>query len=320
VGIVRRVADTLERPVRATSRALCADVSQEHLEPLAATASRVDNWILVEYRRLWARDPVRGSGFSDEVKAHLGRQAGALPNSRVLFIRRPERREAPRLAVFYGRSLENDQSLHALEIDDYDELLDVDFAHMPIDRAAGRAVEHPLFVVCTHGKRDRCCAKYGRPLYDELRDEAEPELVWQSTHVGGDRFAGNVVCLPRGLYFGRVERPDVRPLLDEFLAGRIQLEHYRGRSCYSFAVQAAERRVREETGYVGLDDLRLLEHERHGDGCSTVRFRVAPTGDVHEVEVSAEAAGEPTYLTCSAPTPQRPRHHVATDYRAAPPR
>jgi hypothetical protein len=320
VGIVRRVTDTLERNVPLTGRALCADVSQEHLEPLGATASRVDSWILVEYRRLWARDPIRSSGFSDDVKAHLRRQLGALPNSRLLFIRRPERREAPTLCVFYGRSLEADHVLHALEIDDYEQLLDVDFARGPADEAAGHAVEHPLFVVCTHGKRDRCCAKYGRPLYDELREQAEPDWVWQSTHVGGDRFAGNVVCLPRGLYFGRVERPQVRPLLDEYLAGRIQLEHYRGRSCHSFAVQAAERRVREETGYVGLDDLWLLAHERGDDGCWTVRFRVVPTGDVHEVEVSAEAAGDPTYLTCSAPTPQRPRRHVATAHRIAPPR
>lgn len=318
VGIVRRVPDTVERRRPATRRALCADVSQEHLEPLTATASRVDNWILVEYRRLWARELIRGSGFSDGVKAHLRRQLAALPNSRLLFIRRPDRREAPRLAVFSGRSLEADHALHALEIDDYEELLEIDFAHPQGGRAGGRAVEHPLFVVCTHGKRDQCCAKYGRPLYDELREQAEPEWVWQSTHVGGDRFAGNVVCLPRGLYFGRVERPDVWPLLDEYLAGRIQLEHYRGRSCYSFAVQAAERRVREESGFVGLDDLRLLECKRDDEVRWTVRFRAAPTDDVHEVEVVAETADEPVYLTCSAPLPQPPRRHVTTDHRIAP--
>jgi hypothetical protein len=303
---VTRVAETLERGRTSTGRALCADVSNEHAEPLAATASRVDNWILIEYRRLWSRDPIAGSGLSDEVKKHLESRLRALPNSRLLFIRRPDRRDEPRLAVFYGRSLEADQAFYALEMDEYQELLDVDFAS-----AGASALEHPLFVVCTHGKRDRCCAKYGRPLYDELREQAEPEWVWQSTHVGGDRFAGNLVCLPHGLYFGRVERPDVWPLLDEFLAGRIPLEHYRGRSCYPFAVQAAERRVREETDATGIDELRLTHCERRADDAWTVCFRVVPTGAVHAVDVVREFADDPAYLTCSAAVPKRARRFRA---------
>jgi hypothetical protein len=304
------MTETLERGRTSTGRALCADVSHAHAESLAATASRVDNWILLEYRRLWSRDPIRGSGVSDEVKAHLRDNLRALPNSRLLFIRRPERRDGPRFAVFYGNSLETDQAFYALEVSDYEELLEVDFA-----RPGARRLEHPLLVVCTHGKRDRCCAKYGRPLYDELREQAEPEWVWQSTHVGGDRFAGNVVCLPRGLYFGRVERPDVWPLLDELLAGRIPLEHYRGRSCYAFVVQAAERRVREESGLTGFDDLRLVGCERTSEAAWVVRFKTACSGGVHEVEVAQELAREPTYLTCSAATPHRPRRHVAKGHR-----
>ena len=40
-------------------------------------------------------------------------------------------------------------------------------------------------------------------------------------------------------------------MLDEYLAGRIDLDAYRGRSAYSFAVQAAERAVREATRTAG---------------------------------------------------------------------
>ena len=68
------------------------------------------------------------------------------------------------------------------------------------------------------------------------------------THIGGDRFAGNLVCLPEGLYYGRVDREAAGSVLDEHLAGRLLLEHYRGRSIYTFPVQAAERSVREATG------------------------------------------------------------------------
>ena len=52
-------------------RPLCADISRENAEPLAATASRIDNWFLVEYRGLWSRDALPGSGSLDQVKEHL---------------------------------------------------------------------------------------------------------------------------------------------------------------------------------------------------------------------------------------------------------
>ena len=315
------MAELLEEAKRmsVTGRALCADVSDDRSEPLGATASRIENWLLVEYRRLWSRDTIGGSGLSDEVKDHLRAQLRALPRSRLLFIRRPERRGHDGLAVFYGRSEETEPRFFAHEIADHSELPSLDFA-AALDGGApvGQRIDHSLVVVCTHGKRDRCCAKYGRPLYEELRAEAEPEWVWQSTHVGGDRFAGNVVFLPEGLYFGRVGRHEVWPVLDEYLAGRIELPHYRGRSCYGFAAQAAERHVREETGRRGIGELHLLSSDLTGSDRWTVRFGVDGSPETHEVEVVAEVAEEAAYLTCSAVTPERPRRHRATAYRVLP--
>lgn len=332
-----------------SSRAFCADVSLEHAEPLAATASRVDHWLLVEYRGRWGRDALAGSGLSDEVKAHLRRQAAARPRTKLLLVRRAHRRREPGLAVLWGSSKERGATLYRAELGSYEELLGLDLTadgadggqgenrraelrhepppapdelrsksskrpeRRPRDEAARRGsgaaaaiggqLAHPLLLVCTHGKHDRCCARYGRPLARALEELAEQGWVWQSSHLGGDRFAGNVVVLPEGLYYGRVQAADARTLLDEHLAGRIDLPHYRGRSCYSFAVQAAERAVREETGLVGIDDLELAGvHER------TVRFRAA--GRVYEVETS-EAAGPPAYLTCGAETVRRPRRYAA---------
>ena len=294
-------------------RPLCAEVSRESAEPLAATASRIENWILLEYRGLWSRDIVAGSSLSDQVKAYLREQLGALPRSRLLFVRRPERRQHAEYAFYVARTAERNSVMLGAELGGYAELLGLDLAGALETGAAGwaRPVEGPLLVVCTHGKRDRCCAKFGRPLYDSVREQAEEDTVWQASHVGGDRFAGNLVSLPAGLYFGRVERSGVWALLDEVLAGRIPLEHYRGRSCYSFAEQAAERAVRETTGATAPDDLTLLSSESRADGW-LVRFEVS--GEVHEVAVAAEL-GEPTYLTCDAASPSRPRRFVPLTHR-----
>ena len=298
------------------ARELCAELARLNGEPLSATASRIDHWLLVEYRGVWTRDVLAGSLLSDAVKEHVTAQLAALPNSRLLFIRRPERRKHGLYAVYFGRSLEKDQAFYRVDCERYDDLLEVDFAAALATPDSGRAVavEHPLIVVCTHGKRDRCCAKFGQPLYDELRAQTDGEWVWQATHVGGDRFAGNVVFLPEGLYFGRVERADVWPLLDEYLAGRIAPANYRGRSCYPLYVQAAEAAVRAQTGSSRVDDLSLVEVEASGERSWRVSFVSEATGDVHEVDVATEL-GDPTHLTCNAIAPHRPRRYCATAHR-----
>ena len=80
-----------------------------------------------------------------------------------------------------------------------------------------------------------------------MREQVEDGWVWQSSHVGGDRFAGNVVVLDDGVYYGRVEPSDAWPVVEAALERRVHLPLYRGRSCYGFAAQAAEIAVREAT-------------------------------------------------------------------------
>jgi hypothetical protein len=285
-------------------RPFCADLSRANGESLAATASRIARWILIEYRGLWTSDAVAGSGLSDQVKAHLRAQARAAGRGRLLFVRRPDRRRQEGLAAYVADSREGREALRRFELESHEDLRALDL----LDPEAGAAVQHPLFLVCTHGKHDPCCARYGRPLYEALRDELDPEWLWQTTHVGGDRFAGNLVCLPEGLYYGRAEGAAALAILDEHLAGRILLDFYRGRSVYPFPVQAAEREVRRATGLTGIGDLALCSAEQAGERW-IVTFEAG--GEQHEVEVEPEV-GDLTYLTCNAPAVQRPRHFAAT--------
>jgi hypothetical protein len=280
----------------------CADISRADDEPLAATASRVERWLLVEYRGLWARDAVDGSTLSGELKAALAAWRRAEPRSRIVFVRRTERRSVDGLLAFRVTSREEESWARRLRFDRYDDLLGIDLD------GAGEPVGHPLLLVCTHGKHDPCCARHGRPLYQALREQVDEGWAWQCSHVGGDRFAGNLVVLPEGLYFGRLEPGSAWEALDELLAGRIPLASYRGRSCHPFAVQAAERAVREQTGLRGFDDLRLEEVAEHGDGWR-VRF-AAESGDRWEAAVERRD-GPLTHLTCSAAELRHPRHYVA---------
>jgi hypothetical protein len=282
-------------------RPFCSDLSRENDEPLGATASRIDHWFLIEYRGLWTRDAVPGSGLSDQVKQHLREQVAAVPHGRLLFIRRPDRRRRPELVAFAASSLPGEESLTRFEFEAYEDLRSVDLR-------AGSPAAQPLFLVCTHGKHDPCCARHGRPLYEALRDEVDPDWAWQVTHIGGDRFAGNLVCLPEGLYYGRVGREAAGSVLDEHFARRVLLDHYRGRSIYSFPVQAAERSIREATGLTGIDDL-SLEKVARSNGSWDVTFEAG--GGSHTVRI-VEERGDLTLLTCSSEASQRPRRYVVS--------
>jgi hypothetical protein len=213
--------------------------------------------------------------------------------------------------------------LFELKVERADELLGVELAAAlartdPAAISGAEAVEGPLFLVCTHGKRDRCCALHGRPLYDALRHEAGAERIWQSTHVGGDRFAGNVVVLPHGLYYGRVGPDDAAALLTATSSGQIDLDRYRGRSGYSFPVQAAERAVRVSERLFGIDDLTLLAAARSPEGRWQVRFRT-PDNVVHELQVDESVAEEPTNLTCDSTEPRRARRWVVSAHEVLSP-
>ena len=286
-------------------RPLCAETSSAHAEPLHATASRVDTWILVEYRGLWAHDAVDGSTRSAELTDHLTADRRRLPHARILFVRRSERRRREGLVAFVARSA-GERSLRRLDLERHDDLLGLDLEH------AGEPIDHPLFLVCTHGKHDRCCAKYGRPLYEAVREQVEDDWVWQSSHVGGDRFAGNLVALPDGVYYGRVDPAETWPVLEAALAGRVHLPAYRGRSCHGFAAQAAELAVRQETGLAGVDEVDVRSIARDGDGWQA---QVVAGGTAYDVDVRLEE-GEATHLTCSTQRLRRPKRYVAGSPRA----
>jgi len=300
-------------------RPFCADLSRTREEPLGATASRIDHWILVEYRGAWRRDILGGSLLSPRLKAHLREHLELLRPARLLFVKQPERRAESGKRIFLASTTPGAERLLGLEVEHQDDLHDVDLTGA---LAGGdgpfRPVADPVLVVCTHGKRDRCCARYGGPLYDALRAAAPPGEVWQSTHVGGDRFAGNVVALPQGTFHGRVAPGDVPGLLKALARGRVELDRYRGRSAYSFPMQAAERALRETEGILGLDDLVLLGSERRGDEAWRVRFRTLD-GATHSLDVVAEL-GEPELLTCDAAEPRRSRRFRVTAHSATPAR
>jgi hypothetical protein len=126
--------------------------------------------------------------------------------------------------------------------------------------------------------------------------------VWECSHVGGCRFAANVVVLPYGLYYGGTSPADAEALVEATDNGHLVPELLRGRSSLPAEVQAAEHFVRDRLGGAAtrIDALRTVGTRRHDDGC--VRVDLVPTdgGTVLQVTVRRHDAGPPALLTCAA--------------------
>ena len=122
-----------------------------------------------------------------------------------------------------------------------------DLLDVPLDGSAGAPSDRPVFAVCAHGRHDQCCAVRGRAVAARLAS-AYPEETWECSHLGGDRFAGTMVLLPHGLYYGWVDDGDAVTVADAYLAGRVEPRFLRGRSAYSHPVQAAQHFARDAAG------------------------------------------------------------------------
>lgn len=238
---------------REPGRLGCAAESQARDELVLGTASRVRRWLLLEQPRAWGRDALTESHLPEAVAQHLQR-AGEAHRARVLLVRRSLRPEPGGCHAFLVRSDRGVAWAERIALPAPEAALDLDLGVLAADQPPGVGEPAgPLHLVCTNGRHDPCCADLGRPVVRELRDEGID--VWESSHVGGDRFAANVVCLPTGVYFGRVPPETAAAIVRDHDAGLLALDHYRGRSCYPPLVQAAEVLARRELGERRLAEL-----------------------------------------------------------------
>ncbi|MDQ3907929.1 MAG: sucrase ferredoxin [Acidobacteriota bacterium] len=292
----------------------CSELSRNAGEQIFGTASTGELWLLVEYAHPWGARALESSALPPRVKSHLNALLKTIPRSRLLFIKRSACRET--FNFFVVRARERRPYAVRLELGSYDELIGVDVASVAAgDSLAGGALTRdPFYLVCTHGKRDKCCAKFGNVVYSSLSERVGAS-AWRASHVGGDRFAANVVCFPHGLFYGRVDDDSASRIASEYAQGRIVLENFRGRACHPHPAQAAECFVRAEAGLTRLDDLRLASSRRAGEMTWRVRFD-APGGKVYEALVTSRVSEFRTFITCKANEPKPAASFFLDDLRA----
>lgn len=253
-------------------------------------------------------------------------QSGAWPSSvsvpglrvprgvKLLFIRRHGRQPvSPRLRVFAAYVGPAGRWVEEGEFDDLASVASLDVMALSEGRSVGMTPSvGPLYLVCTHGRHDVCCAERGRPVAAAL-SAAYPEETWEVSHIGGDRFAGNVLVLPEGLYYGRLAPATAVEVAAADRRGELVLDLLRGRSCLPMPVQYAEIALRQWADERFAGAVVWLRQEL-GE-VTTAWFDLR--GTTYAVQVRTTRDGEARRLTCGAGLEQVPPAYEVLDIRPA---
>lgn len=219
------------------------------------------------------------------------------------------------LAFFMAVPGESDAALCEFRLNSYDELITFDIpgviARDP--RYERYRCPEPIFVTCTNGCVDSYCAKNGMQVYRALVEQVG-DLAWQSTHIGGCCFAGNLVCFPPGVYYGRVEPDEVATIVGAFRQQRLYLEKYRGRLSLDLEADVAEYFLRRQTGAREVGQFRLITIEHEAENCWSAQFELRSTGAIYSLQVVRRRADYEDYLSCKATQKQRPACYHLVKY------
>jgi hypothetical protein len=262
----------------------CREICFAQGEPLAGSAGAATDWIGIAWPKpSWHPDSALLSVGLPPAFREL--EAGAKERGRKLAVRVFQRQsrstENCTELVLWGHG--GGFKLREVPLADAPELI---LRHLGGEALAGAEPLAGELFVCTDGKHDPCCARLGRPLYDALRaaiERAGSTLgVAECSHLGGHRFAANVLALPQGVLYGRVDAADADRLVSTVERGEVLASRFRGRIGQGELMQVAESLVRESSGWRSALEVLGV---REGAGEARIEVRL---GDARRMWVRCE--------------------------------
>ena len=250
----------------------CKDLSSDAGEHLYGTTPRIDHWFLLEYPGRWEKDSLERSSVPQGVKSELNKLLKSFARSRLQLIK-SDKSDDSTICFYYINSYEFNPKAYKFILNNYEDIFQLNlFNLIESGDVADSETDEKLVLVCTHGSHDRCCGKYGVPVYNEIQKNNKL-TVWKTTHVGSHRFSANIVMLPEGIYYGRVSKENLGDITKSHLKNEIYLDCFRGRCCYNQPSQVSDYFLRKKIKKYGIYDIRC-EFEKDRDIYVAAEFKI----------------------------------------------
>ena len=289
-----------------TNRLFCAVESEKAGDSLAGTGAHAQENLLISWpSRKWMRSLRRATDMSESVVN--GIEAIVDSGRRVNLIHREQQLAEQHRVYLMPENVQID-----LMRDQLPDFLDALNCGASLEAWFPTPNPSPLVLCCTHGKKDKCCAKFGHATFKSLvQAEGEGSYnfdVWQSSHLGGCRLAASVMVFPANRKYGRIAPDEVMPFLEAESENRVYLPCYRGNPMLEPAGQCAEIAALQ-----WLSDQELVAHVRVGPALhdasgktvvADVQWEAGTSAGLLRVQCAATAVLR--YDTCADITPDGP--------------
>jgi hypothetical protein len=210
-------------------------------EPLAGTAMSGVRYIFISWPKTWwAKKQYESRNFPQSLAQYLQ----ALQKEKKVFTRLVHR---------YDKVSEEQSQLFIMpdgvkyadvQIGDIENVFRRFFDGLSDEDYDRQEAKGNYMFCCTHGKRDKCCAKFGQPIIKEIerisKDKSFDIEVWECTHIGADRFAATAVVFPHGYMYGRLRSDDCESVVNHLIQGYPYVPCFRGQLGLGSVEQTAQ--------------------------------------------------------------------------------
>lgn len=247
----------------------CAIANRQSGEDLIGTAGHYQTYVLIECPLPWAAKVFTSGCIPPELRQYV-KAIRAERSVQFLAINRgaAASEDALRVMVYektvpsdLARSDDSSESSvyrgHEFKLDNLTQVVDCLEAHWQGDRL-GKPITQRDILVCTHGMRDKCCAKFGQPFFREATHAAKQgdlpnTRVWRVSHIGGHRFAPTAISMPDGRYYGRLTLSALQAVLTRSGSIDQMRSVYRGWGLLPKPLQVLERQLLLHHGWSWFD-------------------------------------------------------------------
>lgn len=213
----------------------CSHSSRQNNEQWLGTASPAQVWIALSHPKPWGATALASVDIGDLNRKHLTSLFSLYPDSRIQIV---TQKSTSDIILFFAVAFEHDQRLYRIPLENYDQILDLSWSDIIANKLAYQKylTDDAIYLICTNAQHDPCCGERGQALFDQYADN---EQVWQCSHLGGDRFAANIVSLPTGNYYRRVDADALKKIIAAEQHQQVHIDNFAGRSCHERITQVA---------------------------------------------------------------------------------
>ena len=250
----------------------CAIANRQLGEDLIGTASCYQTYVLIECPLPWSAKVWTSVCIPPELRQYIkaikttrsvqflaiNRSAASVDDSVTMMVYEktvPSNLASPAAEIIYESALA--YWGYEFQIEDLTQVVNTLEAHWQGDRL-GKPITQQDILVCTHGMRDKCCAKFGQPFFRKATQRAKQgklpnTRIWRVSHIGGHRFAPTAISLPDGRYYGRLTLSTLQAIVTR-TGGINQIRSvYRGWGLLPAPLQVLERQLWLDYGWSWLD-------------------------------------------------------------------